>query len=390
MKVFRFFFVLVLLQLHFTLLWGQGNSEEHTAAENVQVLDAAFNMPQLNRTRRIWVYLPPDYATSEDKRYPVLYMQDGQNLFDKATSYQGQEWKVDESLNRLFEEGQEGVIVVGIDHGEEHRNDEYAPWVREEEGGKSGGEGGKYVQFLAETLKPYIDEHFRTKPEREYTGIAGSSLGGIISLYGALVYPQTFGLVGVISPAIWYNPEIIEFVEQQNKTHDTRFYFITSEKEGPTVVGGINLMYDALLAQGHEATHVKKGMTAEGEHNEIYYSEQFPAMYQWLYQPQQRPAEPVVPPVEPEPPTGLEELDATAAGIQLFPNPAQDQFQLVLPDQWSGRSQGYLMDMQGRILSPLRQLHNDMLISTEALPKGIFFLVVIANKQRVVLRFVKE
>src|SRR5690606_33431334 len=132
--------------------------------------------------------LPPDYETST-KKYPVLYMQDGQNLFDNKTAYSG-EWQIDETLNKLFSEGDYGAIVIGIDNGGEKRIDEYTPWNNPKYG---GGEGDLYMQFIAETLKPYVDSHYRTRPEKEYNALIGSSLGALISNYGGVKYRETFG-----------------------------------------------------------------------------------------------------------------------------------------------------------------------------------------------------
>ncbi|MDV7392611.1 alpha/beta hydrolase-fold protein, partial [Arthrospira platensis SPKY1] len=140
------------------LTWEDlGGGSNSTAAANVQIMNNAFFMPQLNRSRRIWVYLPPDYNTS-NKHYPVIYMKDGQNLFDQATSFSG-EWQVDETLNTLFNQGDYGAIVVGIDNGGSERLNEYSPWVNAQYG---GGQGNAYMAFVAETLKPHIDANFRT------------------------------------------------------------------------------------------------------------------------------------------------------------------------------------------------------------------------------------
>ena len=173
--------------LELQILSWEGGVTNSTAAPNVSVIAQDFYMPQLGRTRRIWLYLPPDYENS-GKNYPVLYMQDGQNVFDAATSFSG-EWQVDEALNRLFEDGDEGVIVVAIDNGGVSRLDEYTPWANPTYG---GGGGDAYVNFIVETLKPYVDEHYRTKSGREFTGIMGSSLGGLISLYAAIEHQDVF------------------------------------------------------------------------------------------------------------------------------------------------------------------------------------------------------
>jgi predicted alpha/beta superfamily hydrolase len=197
---------------------GGGNS---TAAENVIIMDDEFYMPQLERTRRIWLYLPPDYDES-DRYYPVLYMHDGQNLFDEITSYAG-EWEVDETLNELAQQGYQVPIVVGIDNGGAFRIDELTPWYNDEY--DAGGQGDEYIDFIVETLKLHIDENYRTLPDAENTGIMGSSLGGLISWYGTLKYPSVFSKSGIFSPAYWINYDSIwNYLHQNSQNEGMRFY----------------------------------------------------------------------------------------------------------------------------------------------------------------------
>ncbi|MBK8427854.1 MAG: hypothetical protein IPL27_18645 [Lewinellaceae bacterium] len=172
-----------------------GSGSNSTAAANVQIMDNDFYIPQLNRNRRIWLYLPPDYATTT-KSYPVLYMQDAQNLFDAETSFSG-EWEVDESLNELHQQGDYGCIVVGIDNGGVDRLNEYSPWINAQYG---GGQGDEYIEFLVSTLKPYIDANYRTLPGRNTTGIMGSSMGGLISMYGFSERQDIFPKAGIFPP----------------------------------------------------------------------------------------------------------------------------------------------------------------------------------------------
>ncbi|MBK8555192.1 MAG: alpha/beta hydrolase [Lewinellaceae bacterium] len=203
---------------------GGGNS---TAAANVYILSNNFYIPQLDRTRRIWVYLPPDYASS-GKNYPVLYMHDAQNLFDAATSFSG-EWEVDESLNLLFQQGDYGCIVVGIDNGGTHRLDEYSPWVNTQYG---GGEGELYVDFMVNTLKPHIDSLYRTLPGRQATGIMGSSMGGLISMYALSERQDVFSKAGIFSPAFWFaGNEPANHVASSTKEGDVRVYFLAGGDE---------------------------------------------------------------------------------------------------------------------------------------------------------------
>lgn len=173
-------------------------SNGHYTVGTVKIAQGVHS-PQLHNERDILVYLPPSYYTSE-KRYPVLYMQDGQNLFDHATSFAG-EWGVDEAMEQLArEEGLEG-IVVGIPNMGAQRLNEYSPFVDPTLG---GGSGNQYVGFMANTLKPLIDHHFRTIPHRRATGVIGSSMGGLISLYAFFRREDVFGFAGVMSPSLWF------------------------------------------------------------------------------------------------------------------------------------------------------------------------------------------
>lgn len=150
-------------------------------------------IPQLETTRRVSVLLPPSYFTS-DRRYPALYMHDGQNLFDAAEAYGGVEWGVDESMAALAEEDIE-ALVVAIDHGGETRISDYNPF--------GAGAGKHYLTWLLGDLKPLIDGEFRTQPERESTYMGGSSMGGLISLYALFHAPEIVGGVIAMSPSLW-------------------------------------------------------------------------------------------------------------------------------------------------------------------------------------------
>ena len=152
--------------------------------------------PQLRNRRRVLVYLPASYWSSE-RRYPVLYMQDAQNLFDPATSYTGSTWRVGATMTQLAAEGIE-AIVVAMDHGARRRIREYNPFPY-----WRGGRGGVYVRFVAETVKRIIDHDFRTLPDQAHTAILGSSMGGLISLYAYATYPQVYGAAGAMSPSLW-------------------------------------------------------------------------------------------------------------------------------------------------------------------------------------------
>lgn len=234
-------------------------------------------MPQLARSRRIWLYLPADYHTS-GRHYPVLYMQDGQNLFEDWSAF-GEEWGVDESLDALHAQ----CIVVGIDNGIERRMNEYTLHDHEQYG---TGEGTHYLSFLVHTLKPYIDETYRTLPGREHTFIAGSSMGALISFYACLYYPKVFGAGGIFSPAFWIAPGILEEVKRkagQNLNNPQRFYFYYGEQEGHEMAVHAQAVID--LLNTCEQYAVKKIVDREGAHSEAEWRAVFPRFYKWLMQP---------------------------------------------------------------------------------------------------------
>ena len=262
---------------------------KHTASAQVHVMAQAFAMPQLGRTRRVQVYLPADYAAHPQRRYPVLYLHDGQNVFDAATSYGG-EWGIDETLDQLRKAGQDaaGSIAVAIDNGNEFRSDEYIPWRSEGLKGQphQGGQGNAYADFLALTLKPYVDAHYRTRPDAAHTGIAGSSLGGLISVFAALKYPRVFGEVGAFSPAFWVcNDSLRAYARAHPAARTARFYFVCGPKESDTMLPLMAQWRDELRAGGVPAANLSFHAPADGEHREWFWRREFPAAYRFLFGP---------------------------------------------------------------------------------------------------------
>lgn len=186
--------------------WKRGPA--HTAVGNVQIREKVWS-PHLKNSRNLIVYLPPSYRQQSERRYPVLYMQDGQNLFDQSTSY-SEEWRVDETMQGLSRDDIEAIVVGVANTGQ--RLAEYSPFTDDHHG---AGRGDLYLAFLADTVKPLIDRDFRTLPGRAYTGIMGASMGGLISLYAFFRCPHLFGFAGVMSPSLWYaDGAIFPFVEQ--------------------------------------------------------------------------------------------------------------------------------------------------------------------------------
>ena len=196
--------------------------------------------PQLRNARDIQVYLPPSYKTS-GRHYPVVYMHDGQNLFDPELSFAG-EWGVDETMERLGPQGFESIVVAIPNMGGD-RCHEYSPWVDARAG---GGKGDAYIDFIVETLKPKIDRRFRTRHEREHTGIVGSSMGGLISLYGFLRTPGVFGFCGAMSPSLWFaNRAIFDYAAELQRWFG-RVYLDIGSEEGRRHVRDTQGMYRLL------------------------------------------------------------------------------------------------------------------------------------------------
>lgn len=252
---------------------------ESTADKNVHILNDSFRIPQLHVKRRIWIYLPEGYATSKT-RYPVMYLQDGQNIFDNVTSYSG-EWGVDECLDTMKKK----CIIVAIDNGGGKRLNEYCPYDFSLTGIAAGnvtgkGEGKQYVKFLVKTLKPFIDKKYRTFRDKSHTFIAGSSMGGLISMYALLKYPKVFGGAGVFSPAFWVGPEIFTDIKKMGKKVHSKIYFYAGKKEGATMVPDmLKAMEEMNKVSNAKMTTVIRD---NGKHNEQAWRKEFPLFYRWI------------------------------------------------------------------------------------------------------------
>ena len=237
----------------------------------------AFASPQLGNTRQLRIYLPPSYDENKAKRYPVLYMHDGQNLFDAKTAAYGVEWGIDETANQLIASGaMDEVIVVGIDNTPD-RIKEYTPCCDPKHG---GGKLDAYRAFITDTLKPYIDQTLRTLPGRENTAIMGSSLGGIASVVIAQQRPDVFSKAGGVSSSFWWNERAL--VNQPAPKVDVKFYL-----DAGGVDDGLEdtlLMRDAMLAQGYRADEQLKLVVDQGGiHNEKSWAARVDKPLVWLF-----------------------------------------------------------------------------------------------------------
>jgi predicted alpha/beta superfamily hydrolase len=248
--------------------------KRHTASPNVHIINDKFDMPQLGRQRRVWIYLPSDYNSSH-KKYPVIYMHDGQNLFDDYTSGYG-EWGIDEIMDKLLAKDQ--CIIVGIDHGGDYRISEYDPY--DSKYGK--GHGNEYVDFLVKTLKPYIDQHYRTERGANHTTIVGSSMGGLISMYAILKYPDVFGNAGVFSPAFWIAPDIYKYANEKKLSGKLRFYFVCGDAESESMVSDMQKMADLIRSKNVSERNSPTVIIKGAKHNEKQWNGDFPGFYNWL------------------------------------------------------------------------------------------------------------
>ena len=194
--------------------------------------------------RDLLVYLPPSYAATE-RSYPVLYMQDGQNLFDPALSYAGS-WRVDLAMNRAAARGLEGIIV-GVPNAGDERIGEYNPFTSP---GDRTARGERYLDHLVGSVKPLVDQRFRTLPGSESTGIAGSSMGGLISLFAFFQRPQIFGVVGALSPSLWFADRRIFKIAERAPFRPGKVYLDVGGREGAEAVADVRRLRDLLQAKG--------------------------------------------------------------------------------------------------------------------------------------------
>jgi predicted alpha/beta superfamily hydrolase len=269
--------------------WRQAEEEQrlrklHTLHGTVVKHD--FHSEALGEDRRVWVYLPPMYEREPDRRFPVLYMQDGQNVFDGATAFvAGKEWEADEAAERLIEEGRiEPLIIVAVDNGGAERTNEYTPTADRH------GEGGnveRYARMLVDELKPWIDGEYRTRSGPESTGIAGSSFGGVASLWIGLTHPDVFGLIAAVSTsAARDDGQIVRFVEALPEKPATRIWTDVGTAEGHEALEYARLLHDALVRKGWKEGVDLAYVEAEGAaHNETAWARRLPAILEFFFPP---------------------------------------------------------------------------------------------------------
>ncbi|MBP6821036.1 MAG: alpha/beta hydrolase [Acidobacteria bacterium] len=254
---------------------------------------AGFHSSFLANNRDVVVYLPPGYLDSkshegEAKRFPVFYLHDGQNLFDTATAFNGVEWGVDETAQQLILRGRiEALIIVAIYNTGADRIDEYAPTVDPRQ--KRGGKADLYGRFLIEELKPFIDQNYRTLAGPEFTGLGGSSLGGLVSLYLGLKHPNVFSKLMVMSPSVWWDHGmILHYVQHLRAKPTTRIWLDIGSKEGKFTPGYVRQLRDLLIAQGWRLEADLKFLEIRGgQHSEAAWAKRVEPALRFLFPKQQ-------------------------------------------------------------------------------------------------------
>lgn len=242
-----------------------------TANKRVRFLPTNLEMSQLNRRRTIRLYLPPNYFKAS--AFPVIYINDGQNIFDDATAFAG-EWRVDELMDSLYYHEGFAAIIVAVYHGGKERINEFLPWENEDRG--IGGDGDAYLKFIVKELKPFIDSHYRTDPRSQSTVLVGSAAGGLISFYAALQYPKIFGKVAVFSPTFDLSADIFpylrKYTKKRRKAEGQTLYLYVGEKEPRTLVNGFDKVVRLLKNSGYCDTNTLiVAENSKGRHSERYW-----------------------------------------------------------------------------------------------------------------------
>lgn len=234
---------------------------------------------------RLTIYLPPAYGIEKGK-YPVVYVQDGDDLFapDKCRSLA--------KIECMFTEGTLGqLLLIGIEP--KNRHDDYTPWrapAPSKYSADFGGKGRQYLSFLAEELKPFIDQKYRTDPRSQKTGMIGASLGGLISLYGVYLYPDVIGKTGSISGSLWYENFIRFMCARRMKTENLKIYMAVGDREGAgkqnikgTMVEKTKEAYGILKASGIEKAKLRLVIEEGGGHGHDFFCRRFPEAIKWLF-----------------------------------------------------------------------------------------------------------
>jgi predicted alpha/beta superfamily hydrolase len=240
-----------------------------------------LTLPTLGVGRTVRVYLPKDYASCKDCRYPVVYFMDGQNVFDAATSYAG-EWGADEVLDSLHEKHGMAVIAVAIDHGGEARMQELSVWANPE---FSPAKGEAFLADLIGTVKPAVDARYRTQPDAATTVIVGSSMGGLMAHAAVMRHPEVFGRALVFSPSYWFSPAIAKETASTPLQPGQRVYIYVGGSEGGGMQQDAENMAGLWKATLPEGAALQFTAKADAEHNEAAWRAALPTAFCWSFAP---------------------------------------------------------------------------------------------------------
>lgn len=268
--------------------WADGSPPRATATGDIRPLD----VPGFLGGRRVWVWLPPGYDAEPDRRYPVLYVLDGQNAFDAATSFAG-EWEIDESLAGLVAAGEvEPLIVVAVANGGALRTDEYTPWpgARAE-----GGGGGRHLETIIANLMPAVDAAWRTRRGPDHTGLCGSSFGGLMALYAGWARPDVFGRLAALSPSLGWAGAGPRAMIEGGERPPVRLYADMGTRERGNLQDGdgngiddaidqLRALREALLRRGFTEGADLLVVEDEGaRHHESFWARRFPGAARFLF-----------------------------------------------------------------------------------------------------------
>jgi len=254
--------------------------------ENRLIVHPRFASKFLSTRRDIIVYIPPGYRESLD-RYPVLYLQDGQNLFDPGTAFGGQDWRAHETADALIMQGLvEPLIIVGIHNTGVKRMSEYTPTRCPRR--RKGGKADRYAEMLAREVKPFIDHEYRTRKGAAHAAVGGSSLGALASLVAGLAYPRVFGNIALLSPSVWWDSRVIlKMVAAYRKQDHPRIWLDTGTDEGDNpqqIVNDARALRDALTARGwSEGLDLLYREVAGAGHNESAWGGRLGDVLTWLF-----------------------------------------------------------------------------------------------------------
>ncbi len=266
-----------LLLLCCSLAQAESPPRASTASPRVSVLTPPLWSPALPAPRSLRIYLPPGYGEA-GRRFPVIYLADGQNLFDELTGYAG-EWGVDETLDALAAQGF-AAIAVGVDHGGERRMQELSPWHNPRFG---AAQGAAYLDYLVKRVKPFVDANYLTRTGAADTAIVGSSMGGLMAHYALHARPDVFALAGVLSPSFWFHEASFHYPQNRPRPAASRLFLSMGSEEGADMLSDVRAMH-RLLQRTPGGGPLRLRIVDGAGHNEAAWRALFPEVLRFLYQ----------------------------------------------------------------------------------------------------------